>query len=353
LDICDVLNQHEAELRKQYIITDGQLYFHKLKGGICNAPVYVYQKQNGIEKPTFVIKQESENYDFANARFSALDNMTARGFRFNPQIFCNCDGDYLTKLGDDYYSAIEYIPSDPAHQEKDVGFVDMLKLTACFHQYSQGVAYHPALDQSRYALHMSRQNIIDEVDRFQIGKDFFKSKKFQRVRVLYKFYETQAAVEMFDRLPKQFIHGDNHQYNLIFHNGEAFYIDLDARRYDVRLYDFSSCIQHGSARVKQDYLELVRKDELFSTIDLHYGNLTPEEKESFHLILAFSYIEFFSWAMGRIKHDLTSGQRVEAENLLSLMIERTDELLQLMDLGLIDEAQIHDAISARCNCAVV
>lgn len=332
VDICDKLDQHEAEIRKQYQIPNGRLYFLKLKGGICNAPVYAYQRQDGNEKPIFVLKLESEEHDFANARFAALDDMTARGFKFNPKIFRNGDGGYLTKLGDEYYSAIEYIPSDPAHQENDIGLREMLKLTARFHQSSQSVAYHPALDQSRYALHMNRQDIINEVDSLQIGADFFKSKKFQRMRELYQFYASTAAMEMFDHLPKHFIHGDNHQYNLVFHNNEAFYIDLDARRYDLRLYDLTSCIRHGGARVNQEYFELIKNGELFSTIDLHYGELTSEEKDSFHLILAFSYIEFFSWALGRIKHD-------GAENLLPIVIDKTEQLLQLMDLGLLNNKQ--------------
>ena len=221
----------------------------------------------------------------------------------------------------------------------------MLKLTARFHQYSQDVTYQPALDQSRYALHMKRQSIIDEIDQFQIGADFFKSGKFKRVHQLYNFYATRTAAAMFERLPKQFIHGDNHQFNLVLRNGEAFYIDLDARRYDVRLYDFSSMIRHGSEQVNQDYLALTRKGQLFATIDQHYGELTSDEKNSFHLILAFSYIEFFSWALCRMKYNLANNEGEAAEHLLALIVDKSDQLLQLMAEGFIEEAQLQNATS--------
>lgn len=53
----------------------------------------------------------------------------------------------------------------------------------------------------------------------------------------------------------------------MFRQGEPFYIDLDARRYDLRLYDITCFIAHGSKQINDDYLELVRSQDLFDEIE--------------------------------------------------------------------------------------
>ena len=336
--LCDELSQHQANIKDAYRI-DGTLHFKTLTNSLCNPPVYLYKLEGETEIPIGVLKPEIENHSFANSRFAMLDEMSQNGFKFHPTIYKNKNGDYLTKFGSTYYSLIEYIIPDPGHPEKNMKFADMVTLTARFHAASQHLTYRPELVFSRYDLHMSRQHIIDELDTLGIKTDFFNSKSWQRFLPLYRYFSSPAAKALFALLPKQIINGDNSTGNIIFHAAEAYHIDLDTRRYDVRLYDFSSFIRHSTDVIEDEYFKLAESGKLFSIIEEHY-NITPLtqiEKDNFHLILAFSYTEFISWALNRIKEQAQNEQYEPVNRLMNLIQHRVNCIIKQFDGKLLDE----------------
>lgn len=77
---------------------DHPLQFKQLKGGVCNAPIYVYYLQGDTEIPLGVFKREVEAPGLVRKRFAMLEEMTARGFAYNPKIIKNREGDCLTQI---------------------------------------------------------------------------------------------------------------------------------------------------------------------------------------------------------------------------------------------------------------
>jgi len=334
------LQSHADTINYNFNIT-GNIHFKKLFGGICNTPIYAYQLIDGKEAPIGVFKAEIESIVFANSRFKMIELMTADGFKFNPKIFKNKDGNYLTKIGEQYYSLIEYIQPDPVDNTK-LNFTELLSLTQRFHAHSQKLGECPDFHLSRYQQHMARQMIIDDIGQFDLPTELFKSKAWQRILPIYHYFCRQEVKEIFDLLPKQVIIGDNQQANLIFHKGEAYYIDLDARRYDLRLYDLTSIIRNGNDQIRNDYLSLTKNGKLFDLIDKEYAiNVAPldaNEKKHFHFVLLFAYIEFFSWALNRIKSYLLEDNMQAMTELLAVTKKHANSVIQMLDEKIVDEA---------------
>lgn len=327
-------------IRKAYgIIPTHNLHFKKLKGGICNAPVYVYQESKGLELPIGVFKVELESYEVANCRFMMLEKMTNNGFGNNPEIIKNKSGEYLTKIGKRLYSVIEFIPSDANHPERSLGLTDMLSLADSFHAYSQPInGEYPGLRMIRYELHLSRQGIIDELGELGLDSALLQGESWQRMVRIYRFFSTKKAQRIFDDLPKQLINGDHHHENLVYKNGIPYFIDLDSRRYDLRLYDLTSVIRHGrSPRILSDFLSLIASGKFFDSVDAFYGQkakpLTALEKEEFFLVLSFSYIEFFSWILNRVKKEGLTHE------FISHITQRLEALMAFLDLKMLDETR--------------
>lgn len=323
---------------------EGELYFTKLIGGICNAPVYVYQLKENVEVALGVFKLELENHTFANKRFDALESMTKNGFIHNPLIIKNAEESYLTKIGSRYYSLIEYIKPDPGFTQDKLGFKDMLKLTGLFHQYAQQIDTRENLVSSRLDLHLARQAICDDPLLVEFNPAFFQGEIWRRVLSLYRFYSTEMAGNIFNSLHKQFIIGDNHQSNIVYRDGIPYFVDLDARRQDLRLYDFSSFIRGGTEAVVTEYFNLAANNELFDVIDKNYSifanPLMDIEKLHFHFVMAFSYIEFFSWVLNKIKLEINNGHHQIAQNLFLMFATRVNQVIKMLDLKLIDECYL-------------
>lgn len=300
---------NQEVIKEQYGLSE-PLVFKTLTGGIVNPAIGIWL-ENGT--PVGVFKSELAEEEMASKRLELLDKMKRNGFPHLPAIYKNIEGRFLTKIGNTDYSLIEYLPHDP---ERSISFLEILELTGKFHQSSRAISptFQALTKLEEYNL---RASIFAE----------YKSILNEKIISLSEYFSSREFQWIFDSLPKSLIHGDNNFSNIIFSGQNPYFIDLDSARYDARILDLATLIRYGH------FEEYLKDQDLFSTIDSTFGRfggrLTEVEKRHFHEIVAFSHIEFMSWALTVLKEAESRNDHEQATKFQGYINLYVDQLSRM------------------------
>lgn len=279
-DVLEDLKNHQQKIEQLFDVIS--LSFEQLPG--ChNAPVHVFHGRGNNRKSLGVFKRE-KSFSFVEYQMHALAEIKV-GFGHLPKIVRNRAGQYVTKLGENFYTIIEYLKPDPNHEERvqNFSFNEMVSLVKEFHNYSERSSYAHQLAKSSLDRCLSDADYFSDHELISWLSTFCSSNEWERVKELHNYFVSASFREIYNSMPKTVLHGDFHLANIIFSQGKPFLIDFEAMRYDVRLWDFAP-LCCGRAFVKH-YLTLLKTKELFPLIEAHYNPLTTVEKEHFHDII--------------------------------------------------------------------
>lgn len=211
---------------------------------------------------------------------------------------------------------MQFLPADAT----PISLKQFLDTTGNFHQHGKLISYPDELAINKLSEYLARSHLFHD-PWFSTYHPAFSDPLWEKMINLSHYFLTRGFLKIYHSLPFQLIHGDNNQTNVILCNQIAYLIDFDSLRCDARLLDLTSYFRYGGF---DDYLILTRKNHLFSVIDDTYGKsagiLTKEEKSHFHLLMAFSHIEFISWALQMLKQYDLEGNTEKTEEFLNYIL---------------------------------
>ncbi len=301
--LCKVISLERKEalpaLRhlKDFLNIEGTLNFEKLNGGDCNTPILISKLTDFNKIPMGVLKHEP-NSVWAEKRMKAMDEMRSDGFDQLPFILKDIKGNYLVKLGEAFFSCIEYLEPD---SDQSYSIEQMFMLTSSFHSYSKRSSFTEAL--MTRALDTYCNENISHLDEKLIkwNPSIFESEAWKDCVKCAAYFTSQDFLNIYNSLPKQIIHGDITPNNTVISRGKFFFIDLDKVRTDVRLFDFAT---FSGWSFLEEYLTLTENDRLFTCIQTCYGPLEQVEKDYFHIIVLFGRCGVLEWSLRELKQAL-------------------------------------------------
>lgn len=327
-DYCALLTRNAEKISKVYRLAKN-IIFKKMQGGIVNPPIVVLTGEKGKNTPIAVVKAEKGREDLAAIRLKILQNMKSNGFTYLPEVFRNINGKNLTKLEGQPFYFIQYIHAD----KTAISFDLLLTVTGDFHQHAKNNSHATQLKNAKLDEYISRSECFSD-PWFQTEYSLFRDADWREIVKLSQYFNSAKFRRIYENLPTQLIHGDNNQTNILLSNKIPYFIDFDSFRLDVRLLDIVSYFRYGGF---DRYLELSKSGELFTSIDATYGKstekLSTEEKASFHLLVAFSHIEFMSWALMKLKNAQIQQNKIkkgEFYQFLKLYKAQMSEVIKLI-----------------------
>jgi len=322
---CSFFRENLETVRDFYFLKDS-ISLKKLPGGIVNPPIAIFT-ENML--PIGVFKRVLNSFRLAAAQLEVLDKMKSKGFNHLPSLIKNKNNQFLTKIGDNYFYFLQFIPRD---ENAIIGFDEFLKITIQFHSYAKGFQVYKILKISKLDEYRLRSKVFKDTWFAQTMPNIFKQPIWNKIIKFADYFSTEDFQAIYKKLPVQIIHGDNNQTNVIISSKIPYFIDLDSLRFDIRLLDFASFFRYGGF---QKYLELSKNRNLFSYINNFYRNkkerLTTYEKQNFHLVVVFSHLEFLSWAMESLKQAKLEGNKQKEDQFLSYIYVYIDQFQKLME----------------------
>lgn len=300
---------------KLFINSEDSLSFCKLRGGDCNAPILISKLVNFDKIPLGVLKYEPD-ISWAEKRMKALDEMRKNGYDQLPQILKDIEGNYLVKLGESFFSCIEYFEPD---SDQSSSIEQMFMIASRFHTYSNRSSWTEELRSISLDNYSNENSSNLDLKLIQWNSSLFKTEAWQNCVKCAQYFTSQSFLKIYNRLPVQLIHGDITPNNTIISQGRSFVIDLDKVRTDVRLLDFATF--SGWSFLEQ-YLKLTEEQKLFSCIQMYYGNLEVAEYEYFSLIVLYVRCCVLEWSLRELKHALNN-DNVEKEQQFAKIFKDT------------------------------
>jgi hypothetical protein len=321
----DLIVENAEAIEKAYFLEEN-LVFEKTIEGLVNPPILVFK--NGKTIPIGVIKAAGKNETDANVKLNALESLKSKGFVHIPTVYKNTQGEQLTKIEDLFFYYMQFIPADAA----PITLKQFLDTTGGFHQHAKMISYPDELSIDKLNEYQSRSHFFHD-PWFSTYNPAFSDPLWEKIIDLSHYFLSSDFQKIYHNLPIQLIHGDNNQTNVILSNQIAYLIDFDSLRYDVRLLDLTSYFRYGGF---DDYLTLTKKKHLYSVINDTYGKnaglLTKEEKSHFHLLMAFSHIEFISWILHMLKQYDLEGNKEKTEDFLNYILLYKEQTNKVMDI---------------------
>lgn len=328
--LCKMISLEKADAQsalynlKNFLNTEEDLSFEKLKGGAYNAPILVFISAGHHKISLGVLKHEQDS-SLAEKRMHALDEMIKNGFEHFPRILRDKAGEYLVNLGGEFYSCIEYLEPD---SNQPLSFEEMFKLTSNFHAYSKNIHLTEAHYKRTLDWFCESSSSITNLDPklMQWDPSIFKTDAWEECVQCSHYFISPSFREIYDNLPALLIHGDITPNNIIFSGGQPFFIDLETARTDVRLRDFA--VFSGGVFLEQ-YLTLLEEDKLFSCIQANYGDLENEEKEYFPLIVLLERCGVLAWSLQVLKQSLYDQDLQKAQMFRDIVTNTIREINEM------------------------
>ena len=228
----------------------------------------------------------------------AIDEMKDNGFEQFPYILKSIKGNYLVKLGEAYFSCIEYLKPD---FDQSSSIEQMFILASNFHANSIKNSSTESL-RSRALEKYSDESIYHlEPELIAWNSSIFATEAWINCVKSAHYFTSQSFLKIYNSLPTQLIHGDITPNNTIISKGKSFLIDFDKVRTDVRLLDFAT---FSGWNFLERYLSLTEEDRLSSCIQKCYGALEEIEEEYFPLIVLFGRCGVLEWSLRELKQAL-------------------------------------------------
>ncbi len=280
----------------------GDLRFLQLRGR-GNSPVHVFKLEGDQTISLGVFKLEKEAADFEK-RWEMLTRMLANGCPCIPPLILNREGACLTSLGEQLYSVWQFLPPDKP--KTGASFAQMLTLTADFHAYAKrhgakGVFRTRKLEEC-YTLFPE----LFDLSLFELEKGFYEKKCWKNILYLIGYFSSVSFKRLYDSLPAHLVHGDNHTGNIVFSKGQAYLIDFDQLRTDLRLIDFPIFQEW---HLLDEYLVLLKEKQLIPYLEKHYGKLEPAEREYVHTFAILRIVSTLGWLSKRAKESFIESNR--------------------------------------------
>ena len=314
------------ETVRDFYFLKGPIFLKRLPGGIVNPPTGIFTKNM---LPIGVFKSVLGSPQLAAVRLKVLDKIKSKGFIHLPRIIMNKKNQFLTNIGNSCFYFLQFIPQD---DNTVIDFDEFLKITIQFHSYAKKLQVPEVLKISKLDEYRLRSKIFNDPWFVQNKPNIFRQPIWNKIISLGNYLSSENFQSIYKRLPAQIIHGDNNQTNVIISNKIPYLIDLDTLRFDVRLLDFASFFRYGGF---QKYLELSKNGNLSSYINNFYKNkrekLTTFEERNFHLIVAFSHLEFLSWSMESLKQAKLNENKQMEKQFLSYIATYIDQLQKLIE----------------------
>lgn len=330
------LTEHAVEIQDLFQLPPG-LVFEKIEKGLINPPILVSTTDQNRKTPFGVFKQIKTNLQACALQLRLLSEIKSNSFFQIPRIFKDKYGCYVTRIGDHFYSLIEYIPADPT----EPSFEEMLHLTGEFHHKTASLTPSEQIQYSKLDEFRSRSHLFSDPWFQSYDPLFFSTSYWKKVVELSHYFESNSFQLLYQKLPMQLIHGDNNQTNVLLSEGSAYLVDFDAVRIDVKLLDLATYFRYGGF---EDYLHLSQKNKLLEKIEQLYGKYSSSlsflEERHLHTLVAFSHLEFISWALKMLKSASLKKDVEKEREMRSYLTTYIDQINQLLPL-LPKEVLIH------------
>ncbi len=324
-DYCSELSDHVVEISELYELPS-DLTFKTLEGGVTNPPVAVFAKDK--TDPLGIFKVEKD-ISIAAIRMKILSEIKSKSFQSLPLIFKDQRERYVTKIGDHFYSFMEFLSPD----FRSITFKEMLELTGHFHHAVYSIVCPSILQRSKLDEFLTRYDIFFDPWFKQYNADIFQSSFWVEIIQLSHYFASDQFHCIYTNLPSQMIHGDNNQTNIVVSRNMPYLIDFESLRRDVRILDLASYFRYGGFNT---YIDLIEQGNLVTMINDFYGTvagkLTPQEEQSLHLVVAFSHIEFMSWALQVLKQAVIEKNQHKENEFVGYIIQYINQLRQLKNI---------------------
>lgn len=325
LNYCNKLSRNSKKIEKTYSLGK-KLIFETMQGGIVNPPVLVFKE--GEKTPIGVFKAENGNESAANIRLKALESLKSKGFIHLPTIYKNVEGQHLTKIDNVFFYFMQFLSPDAS----PISFEQFLITTGDLHHYTKMIPYSNQLANAKLDEYKTRSHFF--LDHwFSAYDSIFKDPLWNEIVDLSQYFLSSDFQKIYQNLPIQLIHGDNNQTNIIVSSQIPYFIDFDSLRFDVRLLDLASYFRYGGF---DQYITLTKKNDLLPCVNATYGKnaglLNVEEENHFHLVVAFSHIEFISWALKMLKKMYLEENKEKANELYQYILLYKKQLSKVMDI---------------------
>lgn len=230
--------------------------------------------------------------------YSVLKHLTEKGFTKVSAPVPTKNGTPIVTEGEDVYFVTEWVPGVPCDFERDDHIAAASRTLAEFHQFSKGMDVLPGgkarsmydkwpekledrldalKDFKKKVLKKSKRNDFEQ--RYLEYADFFITQGEKALQTL----KNSAYQEIAKEAEKEgtFTHRDVAARNFIIgKNGEAYLIDFDYCRYDLRITDVVRLIERT---LKAHKWRLEKADLILR----NYNSINPLKPEEYKVILAF------------------------------------------------------------------
>lgn len=324
---CDILSKATEVITDLYSMPN-TTSFKELPGGMVNPPIAALSIKDEKQQYLGVFKAVKDNLKVAHLQLKIIESMQSNGFKHFPVIFKNKYNELLTKIESVFFYYISFLEPDNAK----ISFEQFLLITGHLHEKAKKNLHHNELLSPKLNEYQLRSHVF--VDScFENYDPIFKDLIWQEIVSLSQIFLTEGFKYIYENLPRQLIHGDNNQTNIIMSNEIPYFIDFDSLRIDARLLDIASYFRYGGF---DNYIQLTRSGELFNYVNSTYGkntsHLTNVEKIYFHWIVAFSHIEFVSWALVKLKKAILSTDKEKAKEFSSYIKVYIDQLREILKI---------------------
>lgn len=317
MDDCEELSAHSERVCREFNLK-GPLHFEKLAGGMVNPPVAVYS-----EKKNLLGLLKIEKGERAVQRLKVLSEIDVEKFPHLPTFFRNREGNHLTQIGKHFYSFSEFLAPDPSAVPT---FEQMVEMTGKLHKETASLQ-SDFLQISKLEEYRTRFTLFSDPWFKNYNLKIFTGPLWDKVVHLSRYFASPLFRNLYDQLPKQLIHGDNNQTNVVIHNQHLYFIDFDALRIDVRLLDLVSYFRYGGF---ERYLDLSSQKKLIPLLQERYGLLTATEEQSIPQFVLFTHIEFMSWALKMLKEAVLDGNQTKEEEFGLCLKQYLEQLRRII-----------------------
>ncbi|MFH1642163.1 MAG: aminoglycoside phosphotransferase family protein [Nanoarchaeota archaeon] len=229
-----------------------EISFARLKGGYFNDPLLVSKMGNGEHIPICVIKKSLMDSSYAAMQLRAMDQLQRNGFEHIPKVF-GIGQKYLSQIGEEHYSFVEYIEEDPIINRRSFSIDDILRLIGKFHRHANGIEF---LAGETHLERLTKKKPYFTSPKSDWHINLIGRDRYELLKSLFEFYTSREFIEIYSKLPKQLIHGDTFVTNFIPANNKPFLIDFDTIAYDIRLYDVVYPFKYDGTIIRFDLAQI-------------------------------------------------------------------------------------------------